>query len=513
MMGISLAGTAERWTHSRWSHVDLLIPLVCVGALVVYGLRGFRGFLGGDLGLYLYAGQQFADGVPPYVGVLNRAGPLAHVIPGLGVLLGRAVGLSDVLGARVLLYLVSVAAVCATYVLGRRVFASRPIGLATAAAMLTFGGFNTYATGGPREKTPMVLFLVCALCAVQMRHWMPAGVFVSLAALCWQPVFLVGVAAGCTGALLDRESRPRALLRFALGGAIPAALCVLYFVLVDALSEFVSGFLLINLQYTTTDSVLLEPAHDWQALQHAYGWSIGVFCVGLTVTLLLGVRAFLTRHRTDRPENPVLIASAVAALVGIAWTSHAYNSWPDLFVLLPFAALGIGGILFALSDHLPERLTLSVSLVWVVAATLFSAQFSLSRSDQALVREQKSIDTVLDDIPPDSTFLSVEVAHVLALAGKTNPTRYQRFGHGLSVYMDEQFPKGLTGFGQWITRRDPTVIVMSTRPRPWMRPTLRKYVLVGEGRNWLWYLNRSVGHPTIEAVIDDLRRLHQGVHR
>jgi hypothetical protein len=38
-------------------------------------------------------------------------------------------------------------------------------------------------------------------------------------------------------------------------------------------------------------------------------------------------------------------------------------------------------------------------------------------------------------------------------------------------------------------------------------------VLVGEGRNWLWYLNRSVGHPTIEAVIDDLRRLHQGVHR
>ena len=49
---------AEPGTSSRWWRIDLLIPLVGVGALVVYGFRGFRGYLGGDLGLYVYAGQQ-----------------------------------------------------------------------------------------------------------------------------------------------------------------------------------------------------------------------------------------------------------------------------------------------------------------------------------------------------------------------------------------------------------------------------------------------------------------------
>ena len=51
--------------------------------MVVYTLRGFHGVLTRDLGVYSYAGQQVADGVPPYLGSLNRAGPLAHVLPGL----------------------------------------------------------------------------------------------------------------------------------------------------------------------------------------------------------------------------------------------------------------------------------------------------------------------------------------------------------------------------------------------------------------------------------------------
>ena len=54
-------------------------------------------------------------------------------------------------------------AVCATYMVGRDLFSSRWAGLASAASLLSFLGFIEYATNGPREKTPMVLFVLLAM--------------------------------------------------------------------------------------------------------------------------------------------------------------------------------------------------------------------------------------------------------------------------------------------------------------------------------------------------------------
>ena len=84
--------TEPRAPGIRAVRVDPLVPVVAVVSLVVYALHGVHGALTRDLGIYAYAGQQVADGVPPYLGVLNRAGPLAHVLPGVGVLVARVGG-------------------------------------------------------------------------------------------------------------------------------------------------------------------------------------------------------------------------------------------------------------------------------------------------------------------------------------------------------------------------------------------------------------------------------------
>ena len=127
----------------------LLIAAVCV---VVYTLRGFHGALTRDLGVYGYAGQQVADGVPPYLGILNRAGPLAHVLPGVGVMVARLGGFDDVVTMRVLFMLIATASVCVIYLLGRDLFRSKPAGLVAAGTLLAFHGFIHYASTGPREK-------------------------------------------------------------------------------------------------------------------------------------------------------------------------------------------------------------------------------------------------------------------------------------------------------------------------------------------------------------------------
>ena len=77
--------------------LDLLGPALALVAGVVFLLRGFDGVLTRDLALYAYAGQQVADGVPPYVGVMNRSGPLAHLVPGAGAWLGDLLSVDDLL--------------------------------------------------------------------------------------------------------------------------------------------------------------------------------------------------------------------------------------------------------------------------------------------------------------------------------------------------------------------------------------------------------------------------------
>jgi hypothetical protein len=107
---------------------DPLTAVTCAVALAVYLPHGFDGYLTRDLGLYSYGGQLVAEGVPPYVGTLNRAGPLAQLIPGVGAFVARTVGADDLLGMRVLLMLLSVACVGVAYLLGRDVFRSRAAG-------------------------------------------------------------------------------------------------------------------------------------------------------------------------------------------------------------------------------------------------------------------------------------------------------------------------------------------------------------------------------------------------
>ena len=160
--------------------IDPLGPLMATVGTVVFLVHGYGGILTRDLALYAYGGQQFAEGVPPFVAVLNRAGPLAHMVPGVGTWLGRLLGADsgadDLLAMRVLMTVLSAIAVWVVYLLGRDAFGSRLAGVASASSLLAFQGFVTYATGGPREKTTMMLLMALALWAVVRRRWGWAGV-------------------------------------------------------------------------------------------------------------------------------------------------------------------------------------------------------------------------------------------------------------------------------------------------------------------------------------------------
>jgi hypothetical protein len=489
---------------SRLRAVDPLVPLVAGVSLVVYVLHGFNGTLTRDLGIYSYAGQQVADGVPPYLGVLNRAGPLAHVLPGVGALVARVGGLDDVLTMRVLFMLMAVATICLSYLLGRDMFRSRGAGLVTASAMLAIHGFINYASNGPREKTPMALFVVGALWAVTHRRWFTAGVLTSLATLCLQTAFFSTFTAVAVGALLlASDGRLRALVRVGAGGLVPVAVLTTWFALAGSLGAAWDGFYGINRRYTVPNPLDAGRELVWDDLVGAYGVTVWLLLAGAVLLVLVSLAAVSRRARAAVPGLTVLPAMAAGLLAGLAWIREEYDAWADLFPVLPFTALGLGAA-FAVATHGLARGRRGVAAgVLAVAALVLALTYAVSTRNDTLQGQREATDAVLAVLPDDATITSIEAPQPLVLTERTNPTRYQMFRSGLQDYMEDTWPGGLDGFKRDLVADGPDLVAVGeTVSRRWRASIQPDYVYVGSAPLWDWYARASLGEDTIAELRD-----------
>jgi hypothetical protein len=477
----------------------LLDPLlVGVVALVVYSFHGFNGLLRHDIGLFVYGGEQVAHGVPPYQDVFNSVGPLADAVPGAAIWVGNLMGADPVTSARVLFLLLSALCCSLLCVLARETFDSRAAGLLAPAAFLPFENFLTLAASGPREKTAMVVFLLAALILVLRQRWLAAGAFTALAALTWQPALFPAVAAAVVGALLGSSRRVDAMARFVAGGLGVTAVAVGYFALVGGLRTAVNGFFIVNLLYTHQPSAITQPAHIWAVLWQTYHLTLPLALAGLACLFVLAVYAVPFALPTSRlrliPAQRLVTVGAGAA-AGACWTTLVINGGPDLFVILPFCALGLaGGILLGVM-RLPRLIGGRVLVAVVCASVAAATTISLSTRDNRLVLERADITAVLDTQPPSATILSIGVPEVLAIAQRTNPVPYQLFDTRMRDYIDHEVPGGLVTLRERLQAAPPTFIVRSTSETGrWPNLLLHQdYWDVGSGMKWTWYLNKSAG--------------------
>ena len=481
---------------------DPLVPLVGIVSVIVYALHGFHGALTRDLGIYSYAGQQVADGVPPYLGVLNRAGPLAHVLPGAGSLVARAIGTDELVTMRVVFMLIATTAVCMTYLLGRDLLDSRAAGLVAASALLSFHGFIQYASNGPREKTPMALFVVVALWAVTRRRWFTAGVFTSLATLCLQTAFFSTFAAVVVAVLLvASDGRVRAMVKVALGGLVPVAVLATWFALAGSRREAWDAFYVINRLYTVPDPVADDLDQVWLGLHEAYGVTVWLLLGGAVALGLVTLAAVVPRARRAFPALEVLPAMTAGLLAGLWWITKEYDSWADLFPLLPFSALGLGAAAAVVVRRLPPLPRWAVAATAAAACVAMALSYSLTTRDDTLEAQRAATAAVLAELPEGATITSVEGPQPLVLTGRTNPTRYQMFRSGLQDYMEDTWPGGLDGFKRDLVADGPDLVSTGeTVSLTWRRALMPEYVFVGRAPQWEWYARADLGEETIARL-------------
>jgi Dolichyl-phosphate-mannose-protein mannosyltransferase len=500
----SISTTTRPPTTSRWRRIDPLGPLLAVAALVVFVVHGFDSILTRDLALYSYGAQQTVEGVPPYVSVLNRAGPLAHLVPAIGDGVARAIGMDEILGMRLLMMLISVACVWLLYLLARDLFESRLVGAASATALLTFTGFVVYAVGGPREKTTLTLFVILAFLAVLKQRWGLAGACVALATLTWQPSFITGVFAAVVAmAGLGRRSMWPAMIRFGIGGLIPTAVITAGFALAGALTEFLDGFVLINQRYTRQNGLIADFTETINFLFEGFGGSLVLIVAGLVAVMVVAAIRRKEAFRSRGARDLAMVGIGASTAASLVWGLFVLNGWADLIVILPAAAVGVGAVAAEVLVRVPARVGVPILVTWSVACLLAGLVGSIEDRGHTLDQQRTEVDAMFAAVPPDATVMSVGGPQPLVLTNRTNPIRHQMFLTGLDEYVDDTWPGGLEGLTDWIEEDEPTFITVD-HPGwyPWLTSTLDKeYVDVGTSPgDFTWYVHRSVGAKTIEEL-------------
>ena len=152
---------------------------------------------------------------------------------------------------------------------------------------------------------------------------------------------------------------------------------------------------MINARYTVPNPITDKLSIVWSDMYAAYGVTALLLIGGQIALVARSLRRSRDRPASRIPPSVLLPAMAARLVVGLAWTLRDYDSWADLFPVLPFAAIGVGGV-FALAErHLARRTAGVVAAGLSVVAVVLALAFSVSTRNDTLDMQQHDVDAVM----------------------------------------------------------------------------------------------------------------------
>ena len=485
--------TAPKDKRSPRARKAFALLLVLFLAAIVYYGQSFEGALSRDNAIYLYSGQRMAEGIPPYVSIFDHKGPLAPMLVGVGVVISKYLGATDITAVRGVFFLIGCLAVVAAYGLGNSLFKSQRAGLFTALTFLGFFGFARYAVSSPEAKTPMVLFEVLCLLFASQRRWFLAGLCGSLAALVWQPMAVFSLVVLILAATQKETPRLVASLRATAGAGLPVVATGAYFYFQGALGELVNGSILFNARYLDREQ-LLSTAEFFAPVKAIFqGYDtilipivVGTMLVAVVIGLLTLGSLHLLRKSYSGPSGRPMKKGAFAPIFlslpfPVLWSLVDFQGYPDFYVFIPYVAVGFGGFLGfvvgrigANSVLLPggtRLLTVALSAALTAIAVLGSfvvvdparGVSSLDTEERPpgpndLDYQQQAASKVQARFGEDAKVVSIGAPQLLVLLHKTNPNPYAFIIRGIDDQIAMETPGGFEGWIQELETYDPDVI-------------------------------------------------------
>lgn len=442
----------------------LLAGILSMG---IYALYGFDGWLYRDDAIYVYAGQRFVEGIPPYVSIFDHKTPLASILSGLFILGGRLLELDDLFSTRLGWWFMGGLTGGFMFLLGRQLYRSASAGLLAALALTGFWSFGREMVSGPHAKNPFVLLQVAFFYFAGRGCWGRAGFAAALATWNWQPGVVFVIAAMVFPLLQNgqREEKLKDLARAALGIAVPTAFLFGYFIFKGALVPLIDGSVFFNLVHLDRHPFelmtrLREPV---EALFHGYRMMAVPGILGLLYILWKGH----TVYHSKEPGNgqwPMWAPIMVSLPIFLLLTFLDFQGTDDLYPILPYMVAGIAGAGVSLSHWAvalpplarvqPRHLTILLACLMGVSSMILYK----TTSEDGIEAQVVSARQVIEYFPEDRQVASIGLPELLVLTGLTNPNPYLFIFGGVDRKIMEEWPGGITGFVDDLTASGVEVI-------------------------------------------------------
>ena len=447
--------------EAAWVHLTrtadartVSLEVFLVGVAVMLAWRLFIQLEVGDSAIWDYIAQAILRGQVPYRDVVEIKGPASAYLSAVAMLVGRLVGLRDVIAVRFVQILLASVLCSVTFLVVETYLRQRVAALIACMFPLMSDHFVSWTEGGTEPKLTMILFGMLALLLIAKDRPVWAGFCSMMSCLSWQPGLLfAGVAVLIFSRYLTSWRDLRAV-KVMLGAMIPLAVTVLYFYSVGALTDFWIWTVAYNVEVYAPEGIRSfgdTLTHSWTVIVRVFRVDIIWFALGLAGLLMFAARQLRAKVRLRQAlESPDLFKDAIviAPVVYIAFCLINLQSGPDLLPLFPFLGIFAGWLITEMSRWLrsigavtkrPALLRAvealpALALSLVCAVTLFRA-VTFRLADWTLWHQDTQLKVISDLIGPNDKIYVHGAVEILVLLNRPNLNPYIMWDHGKARYI------------------------------------------------------------------------------
>lgn len=511
---MTLAQLSERL---RWRDPRLVGGLVStVIAAVLFSRVGIDGYLYRDEAIYAYGGQQMTHGIAPYASIFDPKGPAATFVCGIAAELAHLLGFDDLTAMRVAFYACAVLTAVAVYLLALEIWHSVLAAVVAATVFASFRGFAQDALRGPDAHMLGPLFAVLCMWLALRRKWFWAAFAGSLAVLVKQTYFPYPILAVVVAVMCSPQGRRRALTISGLGAATPLALVALYFTVQGsfrALLESAIVFPLRGLHRGVSHTIPQRLGVITAVVDHQYQFSGILFYLGLASLAVIGLMTCARQGIRTTLVRPVALIVGLTGITQAVYLSLDFLSYDDLYQMLPYAALGLGGAaalgLRQLRSSPRSRSILIGGTASALAAlvVLSCIWFTRDPLNKPILSEQRATACVLNRIVPRGSELYVLGDPVpLVLTHRRNPDRFIYLDSGVTQWKMNHTRGHFGGWVRQVTKPRVSTIIVQGWAGAWVARMERAILEHGYSAGWVgkwhgYFDAAALGNARAEHVL------------
>jgi hypothetical protein len=492
----SKPGGAFWLDRARATDPRMLALLALLFTVVIIAMhRPFSQLGVNDAAIYDYIAQSILRGQVPYRDVIDIKGPLAPHLSAVAMMIGKAVGLRDILAVRLFQILMTGFLSAAIVLVVDAYVENRAAALIAFLIPLMPRSFIEMMIAGTQPKLPMILFGMLSLLLIAKDRAFWAGFCSMLSCLCWQPGLLfTGVAFLMFSRYLTRWRDLRAAKVLA-GAAIPLVLTLGYFSLRGALGDMWAWTITYN--YTVfapaAESTLAEAgAHVWTITRRAFEVdTILVILSGLGLLVFLAERLRAKQRLREALASADLFKDAlvIPPLIYLAFCLINFQRAPDLIPFFPFIGIfagwsfvkmgrliaGIGRARSSASGVGLGVIIPATAVVLILLTVLYrSATYRLDGS--TLADQDQAVQTVASLLGPDDKIYVHGTLEILTLLGRSNLNPFVFLDWGADDFAAARRGTSFSTLIEEMDAQAPKLVSLSRLRKVYHRAELEKWV-------------------------------------